>query len=502
MDYIIGIDIGMTELKTILFDINGNVISNSSRELRVITKGEFIECDFVEYFNVLLKVLREVVDKSKIKPQNIKGISISSQAETFVLTDKNYTPLDLGISYVDNRATGQAQSINSYFGTEFLYKTTGLPEVFPGYPAPKILWIKENRRDIFNKIAHIFLIEDYVGYRLTGNSTISGSIANTTGMFNNIKYEWQKDILKFLGINEEMLSSLDYCENARGNISAGIAKITGLSSSTIVSTGGMDQMFCAVGAGNIKPGVVSETTGTAMAAVATLEDIIYDPNTKLQSLCHAIKGKYVFMPYTNTAAVCLRWFRDEFCEKEIEFSEKNNRNVFDILTEKAANIIPGSDGLIFLPHLQGATFPENNLDAKGVFFGFSLGTKKDNFIRAILEGVSYSLKNLVKMLEDNGLTINEIRSIGGASKSKLWNQIKADITGKNIKTMKIREAGCLGAAIFGGVASGVFSSVEEAANNLVREDRIYMPDTKNKDIYERGFKKYNLLYKSVENLFL
>lgn len=501
MDYLIGIDIGMTELKTILFDKNGNIVSNSSNELRVITKGDFIECDFVEYFNVLLKVLKEVVDISKVKPRNIKGISISSQAETFVLTDDNYTPLDLGISYVDNRATGQAQSINSYFGTEFLYKNTGLPEIFPGYPAPKILWIKENRRDIFNKIAHIFLIEDYMGYKLTGNSTISGSIANTTGMFNNVKYEWQKDILKFVGIKEEMLSSLDYCENVRGSISANIAKVTGLSPDTIISTGGMDQMFCAVGAGNTKPGVVSETTGTAMAIVATLEDMIYDPDMQLQCLCHAIKGKYVFMPYTNTAAVCLRWFRDEFCEKEIELSEKNDKNVFDILTEKAASILPGSNGLIFLPHLQGATFPEKNLGAKGIFFGFSLGTKKANFIRAILEGVSYSLKNLIKMLDDIGLTISEIRSIGGASKSNLWNQIKADIAGKNIKTMKIGEAGCLGAAIFGGVASGVFSSVEEAVNNLIREDRTYVPNTENKNVYEEEFKKYNLLYKNIENLF-
>lgn len=501
MNYLIGIDIGMTELKTILFDTNGSIISYSSSELRVMTNDEFIECDFIEYFNILLKVLKEVVDKSKIKTKNIKGISISSQAETFILTDKYYTPLDFGISYLDNRAIKQAQNINSYFGTEFLYKNTGLPEIFPGYPAPKILWIKENRRDVFNKIAHIFLIEDYMGYKLTGNSTISGSIANTTGMFNNVNYEWQEDILKFIGIKREMLSLLDYCENIRGNINVDISKALGLSSDIIISTGGMDQMFCAIGAGNIKPGIVSEATGTAMAVVTTLENIIYDTNMQLQILCHAMKGKYIFMPYTNTAAVCLKWFKDEFCEREIELSEKNDKNIFDVLTEKAASILPGSDGLIFLPHLQGATFPERNLNAKGVFFSFSLGTKKASFIRATLEGVSYSLKNLIKMLEDLELKIDEIRSIGGASKSNLWNQIKADITGKDIKIMETGEAGCLGAAVFGGVASGVFSSIEEAVDSFVREKRIYKPNVKNKDAYEKGFKKYNLLYRSVEDLF-
>ena len=501
MEFIIGLDIGCTELKVLMFDKEGNIIARSSSELKLIIKNDFIECDFEEYFKILLKNLKEVVAKSRVDPKKIKGISISSQAGTFVLTDKNFVPLDSGISWADNRAATQAKKINDHFGVDFLYNNTGLPELFANSTAPKILWIKENRKDLFNKTAHIFLVEDYMGYRLSAKSTINGSLATSTGMFNIIKYKWQEEILSFLGIREEMLSIPDYCENIKGYISKEISKETGLSTKTIISTGGMDQMFCAVGAGNIRPGIVTENTGSVTAVMVTLKNLMHDPKKLLQCYCHAVKGKYIFMPYNNAAAVCLRWFRDEFCEKEVEISEREGKNIFDLLTEKAAKIPPGSEGITFLPHLQGSTFPEMNLNAKGIFFGFSLGTKKAHFIRAILEGVSYSIRNLIKMLEDMGLPTSEIRSIGGTSKSDAWSQIKADIIGKPLNKMRVEDSGCLGAAIFGGVASGVFESVEEAVDSLVKKDKIYVPDIRYRDIYEEGFRKYNLLYKSVEDLF-
>jgi xylulokinase len=344
------------------------------------------------------------------------------------------------------------------------------------------------------------LLEDYIAYRLTDKVFGESTVYSSSYYFDINKLEYYKPMLDYLNITEDRLPPIVYTGTVIGNISRRASEETGLSTNTKYVAGAMDQVAGAVGAANINHGMATETTGSAFAMIVTTDKPVIDKEGRFPCQLHAVKGKYCLMPYSNTGGMVLKWFKDNFFDQEDNIKLSDNE-IYNLMTSEAEKIPAGSDGLIMLPHITGAFFPENNPNARGVFFGISIDHKRSHFIRAILESIAFMLKKDLEIFSKNNIRINSIISMGGGAKSSLWNQIKADITGMEIFIPGNTETALLGAAIIAGVGIGIYNDYNDALGKITEIKKIYKPNPKNEEIYTNTFQKYNDLYKKVEVLF-
>ena len=501
MKYILAVDLGTTAIKVILFGIDGQVIADSTQEYQLLTPNELsVELEVETYWQAFKQGITEVLKKSKIDPVKIDSLGISAQGETLILVDEQGLPLDNAVVWLDNRAQEEAQELTDIFGNEETYKITGQVKIVPTWPAAKLLWYKKNKPGIFNKVAKFLLIEDYFIYRLTGRYLCEGSLICSTLYWDITKKIWWKEMLDYLGIKESQLPKICESGEVAGPLLPSIAKELGLSSKTIVATGALDQACGAIGVGNIIPGVVSETTGAGFDIHATIDKPTFDEKMRMPCHYHGMPDTYMLHTFT-TGGIVLKWFRENFCASEMDLATLLHEDSYSLLDKEADNVPPGCNGLVMLPHLQGAMAPEANPKAKGVFYGFTLHHGKPSFIRSIMEAIAFMLQRNIDVLKDMGLDVKEIRSLGGGSKSPLWTQIKADVTQIPVCTMENGEAGCLGAAILAGKATGIYSSIKEAVEMMVRVKERIEPKIDNADIYKNSYSRYVNLYNSLIEMF-
>jgi xylulokinase len=428
------------------------------------------------------------------------AVAISSQGETIVPVDKHIKPLRPAIVWLDRRSAVEAEKISIEFENDDLFSITGQPASDPSWPASRIMWIKNKEPDIFEKAYKFLLLKDYIAFKLTGNIFGESTLYNSTYYYDINRLEYYQPMLDYLGINQNRLPPIVYSGTVMGNISNRASKMTGLSVTTKFVSGAMDQVAGAVGAGNISQGIVTETTGSAFAMIVTTDDPIIDKVGKLPCQLHAINGKYCLMPFSNTGGMVLKWFKDNFFNHE-HTKKLKNAGIYDLMTSEASEVPAGSEGLIMLPHISGAFFPENNPRAKGVFFGININHTRAHFVRAILESIGYMLKKDLEIFQKNKIKINNLISMGGGAKSSLWNQIKADITGLETHIPENTETALLGAAIIAGVGIGVYKDFNTAVKSVVRMKKKYTPDNAIKDVYNSSYKKYIELYNNLESLF-
>jgi xylulokinase len=502
MSYLLGVDVGTTSIKCVLFNQMGKVIASSRSEYGLsMPQPDFVEVEAETYWSAFKDSLMKVLSESKINVRDISGIAVSSQGESFIPLGRDGKPLRRAIVWLDNRSREEAQLIKDEFGVDKVYSVTGQNDVIPTWTATKILWLKRNEPTVFEKTYKYLLLEDYMIYRFTGEFATEYSIVCSSLLFDITRRKWWSDILDFIGITEDQLPELKPSGVFVGNITPEVAEETGLHVSTIVSTGAYDQAANAIGAGNIEPGIVTETTGAALAIVATTDHVVLDPMRRIPCHHHAVEGRYFLQPWCHTAGAILKWYRDNFGLLEVEVANKIGVDPYDLLTIEASKAPPGSDGLVLLPHFAGAASPEFNPNAKGVLFGLTLYHGRSHIIRAIIESIAYMLRSNIELLEELGITVREIRSTGGAARSRLWNQIKADVVQKPILTVHCEETAALGVAMLAGVAAGTFDSVEEAAKSMISISDRLMPSETNRDIYDKQYSMYVRLYKAVEKLF-
>jgi xylulokinase len=481
--YLLGVDIGTTSLKVTVFDEVGNILKNLQREYVLITpSAEWVELEVSTYWASFCSLIRELL--ADINPSAIKAIGIDSQGETLICLGKDGEPLRNAIVWLDNRSSEESKSIEEEFGRERVFKTTGQPEIIPTFPATKILWLKNKEPEAFHKIHKYLLLKDYLIYKLTGRFSTEGSILSSSLLFDITKKRWWSEILDFIGITSSHLPEIVEPGEPAGRISNNVKAELGLSTNTQVVHGGMDQTAGMIGAGNVKPGMVSETTGAALAICATLDKPVISEKYLIPCQYHSVKNKYLLQPWCPTAGMSLKWLRDKFCEGR----------TYDELTKLACDVEPGSEGLVLLPHLAGAGSPEFNPDARGVFFGFTLRHGKEHFIRATMESIAFMIRRNIEVLKGMGIEAKEIRVLGGGAKSFLWNSIKADVTGRPIVSLENEECATSGSAILAGVAAGVYSSLEEAIGRVVKEKERFFPRKENEEIYEKAYKKYLEVY--------
>jgi len=485
--YILSLDLGTTLLKLGLFNTNLKEICSHSVEYKLDISSRFIEFDADDYWYKCKKGILDLISKSKINQSRIESISLSSQAETLVVLDKNGKPLRKAISWLDSRSTEECNILKNNFKINRGYRITGQPDIITTWPVTKILWLKRNEKKTFDKANKYLLLKDYIIYKFTGNFISEFTIYNFSYYFDIIKKSYWEEILKFIDIDIGQLPKLIEPGSRAGNLLTNNLRELGLSSDIHLNVGALDHMAGMIGVGNIKKDIVSETTGTVLAICTMLDKPLF---SKYKIPCHynAIKDTYILLQTCESGGISLEWFKRNFYE---------NKD-YNYINKRISNISKGSNGLIFLPYLTGVNSPELNPNAKGGFYGLTISHNKDHFARSIMEGIAYLIKKNLDYLKKLNVNTKKIISLGGGSKSDEWNQIKADVIGKEIIVTKQDDPSLLGAAILSSVELGSFSNIRAAVDNTVEIKKKYVSH-KNFN-YEKQYKKFFTLYKILEQL--
>ncbi len=486
--YIISLDLGTTNVKVALYNSKLEEINVTSLKVTYSNKGDFVEFDPENYWDLCRESIKKSIKNSAIDPKTIASISITGQAESLILLDTNYRPLRMAISWLDERSKEECEILSSRFQREDGYKITGLPEMITTVPITKILWIKRNEPEIFDRAHKFLLIKDFIIFKLTHSFISEYSTYSFSYYFDIVKKKYWEEILDFVNVKKEQLPELLEPGETAARVSTEIADEFNFARNTEVNTGALDHFAGMIGVGNIKEGILSETTGTVLA-LAMLTKVPYINEYSQPCHCSALKNRYVLLPVCESGGISLEWFRDNFY---------GNMD-YDLLNKEIEKF-PGSENdLIFLPYITGANAPEFNSNARGVFYGIRSKHKKADFARSVMEGITFLLRKNVEYLERMGMSVENIISLGGGSKSALWNQMKADITGKDIIIPANKEATSFGAAILSAVKSGFYKSIEEAVDKLIAVKETYRP--KEGKFYDKNYNTFIYLYDSLTPVF-
>lgn len=496
---LIGLDIGTTGCKCTIFGIDGKAGAYSYSEYDTKSpRSGYFEIDPDEVWESVKKVIFNAV--SSYRGENIKALSISSFGEAVVLVDKNDKVLANSILYMDRRGADECKIIEEILGKEKIMQIAGVSS-HPMYTINKIMWIKKNVPEIYNRACRFMLFGDFISYRLAGDAVIDHSLASRTMTFDIVSKKWSDKILEIADIDEKKFSKIAPSGTIIGRVRREIAKEIGLSDDILVVTGGHDQVCAAVGAGVLNEGMAIDGIGTVECITPVFNRPVINKvmlKNKYNCVPFAKKGMYASYAFNFTGGSLLKWYRDTFASYLKEYADKTGMNTYEFL-DKAASKNPTR--LLVIPHFAGAGTPYMDTDAKGAILGLDLNTSAPEIYRAMLEGVTYEMALNVECLQIAGIEISTLRAVGGGARSDLWLQIKADIMQRKVERLNIDEAGTLGAAIIAGTATGVFGTFQEAASLLIKVKKEFFPDLRQGDIYSENFKKYKKAYKSLKNIF-
>jgi xylulokinase len=500
-EYFMGIDVGTTETKAVLFKSEGTAICKSSLELSLqITNQYFIEQDYDDVWKKTSLVIKETIKKSEVDPRKIAFISVTGQRETLSALDKNKKILRKGISWQDCRGRDFCKIMKDKVGDEKIRKITGLPvNTMPW--ANKIMWLKEKESRLYEKTWKFLGIVDYIVFKLTNILITDYSNASRTQLFDINTKKWSDELFDALGLDKEKMPDVKPSGTLISNVQSKAYVETGLSDQTVVIYAGGDQQCTALGAGVISVGRVSCILGTSTNMEMYTEKIPHDLRKPFEVVIHVVPNAYLLEGGIGTTGVIYRWFRDEFASAEKVLAHSLGKDTYVVLDEEATKSPPGSLGLMLIPYFAGSEYPYWNPEDRGAIIGFTLSHKKAHVIRAILEGVAYEYR---RMLEDGikvlRTPISEIRFSGGGAKSRLWTQIFADVLGLPGQVTEIYDTGALGAGILGTVAFGWYNDVKKATSDLVRIKETVNPNKESHMLYSKLYYVYRQMYGRIQDL--
>jgi xylulokinase len=499
MAYLLGIDVSTTATKALVIDERGKVIATATDEYEFFTpRPLWAEQNPADWWRACVNVVRRILER--VPANQIAGIGLTGQMHGLVMLDADGNVLRPCIMWNDQRTAAQCAEITERAGGPAqLLQLIGNP-VLPGFTAPKILWVRENEPEVYARVAHILLPKDYLRYKLTDTYATEVSDASGTALLDVAHRKWSDELLRALDIPHTWMPDVFESPVVSAKISAAAASVTGLLEGTPVVGGGGDQAAQAVGTGIVQQGIVSATLGTSGVVFASSDTYRLEPNGLLHAFCHAVPGKWHLMGVMLSAAGSFRWFRDALAQSERDRAQSERRDVYEILTAQAAHAEPGCEGLIFLPYLTGERTPYPDPHARGAFVGITLRHAKEHFVRAVLEGVAYGLRDSLELMRALGLDIVQVRASGGGARSPLWRQILADVFNSEIALVNITEGAAYGAALLAGVGSGVYPTVEVACSQSIRvTDSV--KQGKNVPIYQDYYVVYRGLYPALKDSF-
>lgn len=499
MKYLMGIDLGTSGTKTALFDENGMAVFEDTEEYVLYQpQNGWAEQDPNDWWKAVVVSIRTVLSKSGIEPSLIMGIGLTGQMHGLVMLDSDNEVLRHAIIWCDQRSALQCEQITSIIGKERLIEITANPAL-PGFTASKILWVQQNEPKVYEKCRHILLPKDYIRFKLTGRYATDVSDASGMQLLDVPKRCWSEEVLSKLNIERDMLGEVYESQQITGSISHDAAVLTGLKEGTPVVGGAGDNASAAVGMGVVREGRAFTSIGTSGVVFAHSSDVKIDPEGRIHTFCCAVPGQWHTMGVTLAAGLSLKWFRDNFCTEEINYARRENIDPYVIMDQKAEAVSPGCDRLIYLPYLMGERTPHLDANCRGVFFGLSAIHTRAHLIRAVMEGISFSLLDCLNIIREIGMEVSDMMICGGGSRSTLWRSILSTLYDCNISTIKSGEGAVLGAAILAGVGTGIYSNVPEACDKLIIRDKVQKPVKELQDIYSDYYGIYRELYPLIKD---
>ncbi len=497
MNHYMGVDIGTSGCKAVVFDEVGCGVSAAYREYDVISpKGDWAELDSNEVMEKCFEVIAEAAVRA---PRgSIRGLGVSSQGEAFTPIDARGDAFAGAPVSSDRRAVDYVRSFPESFGQEKLYQITG-HTAHPMFSLFKLLWLRDNRPDVWKKAAKFLCYEDLLGHRLGVEPQMGWPLAGRTMLFDVRKHEWNADILDAIGLAPEKLARPVPSGSNAGQIKPEIARELGLAEGAFVATGGHDQPCSALGAGVTRPGAAVYATGTVECIMPVLSEPVFSDDLRTSNLCtydYTIPGMYTTAAFSLTGGNILKWFRNEFGAAEVAAEQKTGTNAYDLLLEAAGD---KPSNLMVLPYFTPSGTPYFDTETPGAILGLRLSTSRGEIIRALLEGVAFEMRLNLEILEHSGCKVDELRAVGGGAKSKIWTQLKADVIGKPVTVMNVTEAGCLGAAMLARSAD-VKTPVENLAAEMVRAGWTVQPSPECFDYYTSRFAAYKKMYPALKSL--
>jgi xylulokinase len=496
--YLLGIDIGTSACKIAVFNREGTVLESAAGEYEVYyPQPGWAEQNPEDWWKVICSTMKDMLSKSKIKPDEIAGIGIDGQSWSAIAVDKQGNVLTNTPIWMDTRASQICKGLNEKIGTEPIFQLSG-NSLQPSYTTAKILWYKEHMPEVYQKIDKILQSNSYIGFKLTGKMTQDISQGYGFHCFDMHTGTWNEEMCEALGIPLEILPDIYPCHEVIGTVTEAAAKESGLFPGTPVVAGGLDAACGTLGAGVIHSGETQEQGGQAGGMSICIDS--YKADERLILSYHVVPGKWLLQGGTTGGGGVMRWLEKEFADYEREEGRRTGKSSLDLFNQLAQAVKPGSDGVVFLPYMAGERSPIWNPNAKGVFYGLDFGKSKGHFIRAAMEGVALSLKHNLDVAEEAGASVDVLRAMGGSANSLLWTQIKSDITGKPIVVPSSDTATTLGAAILAGVGVGVYEDFEEAVRLTVENKRYHVPNQADREVYDKNYKTYRNLYENLKNM--
>ncbi len=494
---LLGIDIGTSASKVAVFNLQGKVLSQSTKEYRVYyPHSGFVEQNPNEWWESVCTAIKETIVSSKISASQIAGIGIDGQSWSSIPIDKKGDVLSNTPIWMDTRADDICRETINRIGFNRIFRLSG-NSFEPTYSTPKILWFKKNMPDVYNSTYKFLQSNSFIAFKLTGQ--ISQDLSQGYGIhsFNMKEGKWDDSFCDELGFDRDKLPEIYQCHDVIGEVTGAAAAQTGLVKGTPVVAGGLDASCGTLGAGVIKVGQTQEQGGQAGGMSICLDSAI--AHQKLILSFHVVPGLWLLQGGTVGGGGTIKWFKQELgAFEEIEAKAKG-LNPFKVMDEEAEKIPVGSEGLIFLPYMAGERSPLWDKNAKGVFFGLGYNKTRAHIIRAIMEGCTFALQHNLKTAEEIGVGTDELISMGGAANSRLWTQMKADITGKTINVPTSDTATTLGAAILAGVGTGLYQSFEQAVEDTVVITRTHEPDMQAHASYKNNYEIYLELYEKLKD---
>jgi xylulokinase len=490
--YWMGIDTGTGGTRALLVDARGKLrgaFTSPHEEMRM-ERPLWAEQDPLDWWRAAQEAIRGVLAQTGVSGRDVLGIGLSGQMHGLVILDSEWNVIRPSLIWCDQRSQPQVDWINGKAGRENVLAWTANP-VLTGFTLPKLLWVRDNEPASFERVRKMLLPKDYVRFRLTGEFSSEVSDASGTSVFDVVNRRWSWEMMDALGLDRAILPAVVESSEVTGRITAAVAEATGLAEGTPVVGGGGDQASSAVGNGIVESGIVSCTLGTSGVVFAHMEQVAYDPSGRVHTFCHAVRGKWHVMGVTQGAGLSLQWYRNQLAPG----------TAYDTLTAEAATSPAGAQGLFWLPYLMGERTPHLDAMARGGWIGITARHTRADLVRSVIEGVSYSQKDCLEIIEQLGIAVRSVRASGGGAQSAFWRQMLADVFAKPVVRLETQEGSAYGAALLALAGTGEYASVPEVCRAAIEELDSVSPRETESGLYARQYKIYQALYPALKPIY-
>jgi xylulokinase len=498
----IGIDIGTSGTKTLAIDREGSILAAATESYPLFhPKPLWSEQDPEDWWRATVMSVRKVMKLARLKPANVRAIGLSGQMHGSVFLNKKHEVIRPAILWNDQRTAAECEEIEERAGGRAeLIRMVANPAL-TGFTSPKILWLRNHEPKNFEKTVKILLPKDDVRRRLTGELATDVSDASGMLLLDVVHRTWSRELLGKLELDEALFATCVESEDVTGTLTSAAAEELGLTTECKVVGGAGDCAAGAVGNGIVRAGVLATSIGTSGIMFVHSDKPEVDPQGRLHTFCHAVRGKWHMMGVSLTGGGALQWFKNRLCQTDAAAAKRKKAEIYDLLTEEAAEAPAGAEGLFFLPYLAGERTPHADPDARGAFVGLTLAHTRGHMVRALMEGVCFALRDSLEIIKGCGVPVRQIRASGGGSKSIFWRQLQADVLGQKVYSMVADEGPAYGVALLAAVGDGAYKSIEEACKATIQTAGETKPSAKAVKYYDRAFPIYQQLYRSLKEDF-